>query len=164
MDGIRPIVCLVFLSLLACAAGPVPSTEPANLALNKPASASSIENDEHSAARADDGDSQTCWRADDEPEGTPEWWQVDLGKPAHVTGCQICWPYDGKVYRYRIEGSADGKDWSGLSDKTTNSDKSQVQDVKFANAPDIRYVKITVTGFEEGCWASICEVKVFGLE
>jgi hypothetical protein len=23
-------------------------------------------------------------------------------------------------------------------------------------------VKVTVTGFEEGCWASICEVKVFG--
>jgi hypothetical protein len=150
------------LSVLSCAGGPIGPAEPVNLALNKPACSSSIENDEHSAAHANDGDPDTCWRADDEPEGGPEWWQVDLEKPVDLSGCQICWPYDGKNYRYKVEGSADRKTWSVLSDQTHTVAKSQVQDLKFQSAGAVRYVKVTVLGFEEGCWASISEVKLFG--
>jgi len=157
-----PLFIVLGLFLLAGAAAQISAAEPVNLALNKPASSSSVENDEHRAAQANDGDPATCWRADDEPEGGPEWWQVDLEKPVDLSGCQICWPYDGKVYRYKVEGSADRKTWALLSDQTKNTAKSQVQDVKFGNARQIRYLKVTVTGFEEGCWASICEVSVFG--
>jgi hypothetical protein len=135
---------------------------PTDLALNKPASSSSIENDEHGAAKANDGDLQTCWRADDEPEDGPEWWQVDLERPFDLSGCQIRWPFDGKRYRYKVEGSADRKNWSLLSDQTNTTATSQVQDLKFQKARQVRYVKITVTGLDEGCWASISEVKVFG--
>lgn len=152
------------LCLMACAGGPIWANEPANLALNKPASSSSIENDEHNAAQANDGDPETRWCADDEPEGTPEWWQVDLQTPADLSGCQIRWPYDGKKYRYKIEGSADGKSWTLLSDQTNTTATAQVQDPKFKIVSQVRYVKITVTGVDEGCWASICEVKIFGLE
>ncbi len=106
------------VSVLFSAGGASGPAAAVNLALNKPASASSVENDEHSAAQANDGDPATCWRADDEPEGGPEWWQVDLQKPIDLSGCQICWPYDGKNYRYKMEGSADGKNWSVLSDET----------------------------------------------
>ena len=106
---------LLAFSRVTGAGGPV---DPVNLALNKPASSSSIENDEHNAAQANDGDSDTCWRADDEPEGGAEWWQVDLEKAADLGGCQICWPYDGKIYRYKVEGSADRKNWAVLSDQT----------------------------------------------
>ena len=134
-----------------------------NLALKKPASSSSVENDEHNAARANDGNLDTCWRADDEPEGGAEWWQVDLEKPADLSGGQICWPYEGKNYRYKVEGSTDRKTWTVLSDQTKTVSKSQVQDLKFDNARAVRYLKVTVTGFEEGCWPSICEVKVFGI-
>src|SRR5271154_4227066 len=77
--------------------------ESQNLALNKPASSSSIENDEHNASQANDGDPETCWRADDEPEGGAEWWQVDLGKPLDLSGCAIRWPFDDKNYRYKVE-------------------------------------------------------------
>ena len=150
------------LFLLCCAGGAIGAGEPHNLALHKPATSSSIENDEHSAAQANDGDPDTCWRADDEPEGKPEWWQVDLEKPVDLSGCQICWPYDGVKYRYKVEGSADGKNWSLLSDQTKTTSISQVQNLKFDNARAIRYMKITVTGFDEGYWASIAEVKVFG--
>ena len=162
-EATRP-ACLfaLVLAILCCAGGASGPADPVNLALNKPARSSSVENDEHSAAQANDGDPATSWRADDEPEGGPEWWQVDLEKPLDLSGCQICWPYDGKVYRYKVEGSADRKTWSLLSDQTKTTDKSQVQDLKFENARQVRYVKVTVTGFEEGCWASICEVKVFG--
>src|SRR5580692_13179462 len=93
------LASVLTLSLMFCPPGPI-FAGTINLALNKPASSSSIENDEHSAAQANDGDPETCWRADDEPEGGPEWWQVDLEKPADLSGCQICWPFDGVKYRY----------------------------------------------------------------
>jgi hypothetical protein len=149
--------------LLACTA-PLWSAEPNNLALHKPASSSSIENDEHSAAKANDGDPDTSWCADDEPENGPEWWQVDLEKTVELTGCQIRWPYDGKKYQYKVEGSTDRKKWSRLSDQTKSESKSQVHELKFRNADRARYVRITVTGFDDGCWASISEVKLFGKE
>jgi hypothetical protein len=152
------------LFLLAWMAIPTLAAHPANLALNKPACSSSVENDEHSAAQANDGDPLSCWRADDEPEGGPEWWQVDLEKPFDLSGCQIRWPFEGKRYRYKVEGSTDRKHWSLLSDQTNATATSQVHNLKFQKASQVRYVKITVTGLDEGCWVSICEVKVFGLQ
>ncbi len=156
-------VVLAF-SFLSCVRVPLCAADPANLALNKPACSSSVENDEHGAAQANDGDPQTCWRADDEPEDGPEWWQVDLEKPFDLSGCQIRWPFAGKRYRYKVEGSADRKSWSLLSDQTNATATSQVHNLKFQKARQVRYLKITVTGLDEGCWVSICEVKVFGLE
>lgn len=150
------------LSLLSFATGSTRGPETQNLALNKPATCSSIENDEHNAAAANDGDPHTCWRADDEPEGVADWWQVDLQKPVDLSGCQIRWPFDGMTYRYKVEGSADGKTWSMLSDRTRSTVTLQVHDLTFKDARGIRYVKITITGFDDGCWASISEVKVFG--
>jgi hypothetical protein len=135
-----------------------------NLALNKPATSSSIENDEHDAAKANDGDSETCWRADDEPEGGPEWWQVDLGKSFELSACQIRWPFDRKRYRYKVEGSGDEKTWTILSDQTKTNSTSQIHKLKLKDTGPVRYLRITVTGVDEGCWASICEVKVFGSE
>ena len=160
----RPACLLgVVLPFLACAAGAVGAANPVNLALHKPARSSSIENDEHNAAQANDGDPDTSWCADDEPEGGAEWWQVDLQKPFDLSGCQITWPFNGKNYRYKVEGSADQKNWSLLCDRTKTQARAQVQDLKFENARQIRYVKVTVTGFDDGCWASIAEVRVFGL-
>ena len=128
------------------------------------ATASSIENDEHDASQANDGDADTRWCADDEPEGVPDWWMVDLRKAADLSGCQIRWPYDGMHYRYKVEGSADGKHWSMLSDQTKATATTQVHDLKLAGAKPVRYVKITITGLDDGCSPSICEVKVFGVK
>jgi hypothetical protein len=155
---------LLALSLLSGTRVPICAAEPVDLASNRPASSSSVENDEHSAAMANDGDPTTFWCADDEPEEGPEWWQVDLEKPFDLSGCQIRWPFDGKRYRYKVEGSADRKDWFLLSDQTDTVATSQVHKLKFQKARQVRYVKITLTGVDEGCWVSICEVKVFGLE
>ena len=151
------------LSVLAYACVPIFAAEPINLALNKPASSSSVENDEHNAAKANDGNAETCWSADDEPVGGPEWWQVDLEKPFDLSGCQIRWPFDGKRYRYKVEGSTDGTHWSLLSDQTKTTSTVQVHNLKFLHARQVRFVKITVTGLDDGCWVSICEVKVFGI-
>jgi hypothetical protein len=157
--------------MLAMLIGALPSAllsnapaEPRNLALNKPATSSSIENDDHTAAQANDGNANTCWRADDEPEGGPEWWQVDLQKPVNLSGCEIVWPYDGMNYRCRVEGSPDLKTWLLLSDQTNTKSRLQTQNLKFNDARGVRYVKITVTGFDDGCWASLSEVRIFGSE
>ena len=152
------------LSCLCGAGVPLRAAEPENLALKKPACSSSIENDEHNAAMANDGDPKTSWCADDEPEGGPEWWQVDLEKPFDLSGCQIRWPFAGKKYRYKVEGSADCKSWSLLSDQTKSKSTSQVHNLKFQKANQVRYVRITVTGLDEGCWVSISEVKILGLK
>jgi alpha-L-fucosidase len=154
---------LAFVCVLAVCV-PLSAAEPTNLALHKPASSSSIENDEHNAARANDGDPDTYWCADDEPEDGPEWWQVDLEQTYVLSGYQILWPYDGKKYQYRVEGSTDRKKWSMLSDQTKTKTTSQVHDLKFSQPTKTRYVRITVTGLDEGCWASIAEVKLFGNE
>ena len=136
--------------------------ESPNLALNKPATSSSIENDEHSASRANDGNIRTCWRADDEPEGGPEWWQVDLEGRFDLSGCEIVWPYDDMNYRFRVEGSADGKRWSLLSDQTQTRARSGSRNLRFEEVRGVRFVRITIVGFDDGCWASLSEVRVFG--
>ena len=153
---------LAFLLATFFCAGVAAAEQPAYLALKKPATASSVENDEHNAARANDGNPATCWRADDEPENGPEWWKVDLEKPARLRGCRVTWPYENKNYRYKVEGSLDGKDWTLLSDQTRSSSKAQTHELKFEKGLPVRFVRITVTGFDEGCWASICEVEIFG--
>jgi alpha-L-fucosidase len=162
--GIARAGCGVVLALsfLACPSSPMGAAAPSNLALNKPACSSSIENEEHNAAQANDGDPATWWCADDEPEGGPEWWQVDLQKPCDLSGCQIRWPFQGQRYRYKVEGSTDRKNWSLLSDQTHTTATVQVHNLKFQKARQARYVKITVTGLDDGCWVSISEVKVFG--
>src|SRR5438067_1326791 len=105
------------MAMASCAQGPAWQAGRHNLALNKPASCSSLENDEHHAGKANDGDPNSYWCADDEPEVGPEWWQVDLQRRADLSACEICWSYDGKNYRYRIEGSVEGKLWTLLSDQ-----------------------------------------------
>jgi hypothetical protein len=138
------------------------SVLPTDLALQRPATSSSIENEEHDASHANDGKFDTCWRADDEPEGGPDWWQVDLGKTFELTACQITWPYDGMNYRYKVEGSADHVRWLPLSDQMRTTSRAQVQHLVFDRAGGVRYFRITIVGFDDGCCASVSEVNVFG--
>jgi hypothetical protein len=159
--GYRACVAGLGLCLVAATPGGTPPAEQ-NLALHKPATASSIENADQNAAKANDGDDDTHWCADDEPENGAEWWQVDLQKTADLTGGQITFPYDGKHYRFKVEGSADRKTWTMLSDQSQSTARTRVRDLSFNHGSAFRYVKITITGFDEGCWASISEVKIFG--
>ena len=130
-----------------------------NLAFKRPATASSTE-DGNTPGLACDGDADTRWCA--AGGSTPQWWQVDLGGPHDLSGCEICWEADGRRYQYLVEGSADGRTWSLLADRRETRDQSQVQNLKFA-ATAVRYLRVTVTGLPRTplTWASICEVKVW---
>ena len=131
-----------------------------DLALGKPATTSSVQTQPgFGPERANDGDASTRWCAADAQTGC--WWQVDLGQPADLSGCEITWEFNGRRYQYLVEGSADGKNWETLSDQRNTQDKEQEQHLSFQSS-GVRYLRITVTGLEKGAWASICDVKVFG--
>jgi beta-glucanase (GH16 family) len=130
-----------------------------NLALRKPAAASSEQAPEHLAAMAADGDEGTRWSARDGAAG--QWWQVDPEKQSDLTGAELQWEMENRNYRFVVEGSADAKTWQTLSDQSKTDCTWQIQDVKFS-AGGIRYVRVRVTGLEPGTWASLAEVRVFG--
>lgn len=137
-----------------------PKTEsvPVNLAAGKTATASASQ-DGHPPEHAIDGKGDTRWCS---PNGDPgQWWQVDLGQPEDLTGCQVEWEMDGVNYRYRVEGSADGNSWSMLSDQTKSEDKDQVQRLTF-EAKGVRYVRLTTTQLTPGCWGSFIEFEAYG--
>ncbi len=167
INGRLPLFVLGFAVLVTISFAPnvrsedKPSTQPTDLAVNKPATASSTESDEHAAGKANDGDSDTRWCADG--DSTPQWWQVDLGKPATITGITIKWEFDEKQYQYVVEGSADGATWKTLSDQSASTEKKQDQTLTFKTPGEgMRYVRIRITGLDDGCWASMFDVRVMG--
>jgi putative heme-binding domain-containing protein len=138
-----------------------PALVPIDLALNKTASASSFQDDGRSALRAFDGDPNTRWCASG-PDA-PQWLAVDLQKPEELTGCRLLWEKDQTPYGYKVEGSADGKNWQLLVDETAAALRTQSQGHKFA-AQDTRYVKLSIVGLTAGAWASLFEFEVLGRE
>lgn len=100
------------------------------------------------------------WCASDDT--TPQWWQVDLGKPEAISRIVIRWEFDGKTYDYRVEGSEDGSHWTMLADRANNASVSQDQTLTI-RGETARYVRITVTRLPDpGVWASIRAVRVYG--
>jgi putative heme-binding domain-containing protein len=132
---------------------------PEDLSKGKPATASSTQSPDHAPGDAVDGNLATRWCADG--PSSPQWWQVDLGKPEDLAGIHIVWEQDGVQYQYKVEGSEDGKSWTMLSDQTKSVERDQDRTHEFL-ARSVRYVRVTATGLKEGAWASIFEVQVYG--
>jgi putative heme-binding domain-containing protein len=131
---------------------------PINLALKKPASAPRSQ-EGHEPAHGNDGNDDTRWCSPD--AGAPYTWQVDLEKPEELTGAKISWEQEGAHYKYKLEGSADGKTWSMLADQSEGKLEAQDQELKFA-ATGIRYVRLTFLGGRAGSWGSFFELEVHG--
>ncbi len=132
-----------------------------NLAKGQPATASSEEaNKGNLAAKAFDGSADSRWCASGPNEN--EWLQVDLGKPQTLTGFRIDWEANHSAYRYKIEGSTDGKEWKVLTDASKN-DKNGASEQDFM-VDAVRYVRVTFLGNSEGGWGSIREFEIFGTQ
>ncbi len=133
--------------------------EGTNIALNK-YSISDSQQSGNIASNGNDGNTSTRWCAAD--GSFNHWWTVDLGALYNINGSQVTWEKAGKIYKYKVEVSTDNSNWTLKVDKTNNTSNQQVQTDSFStNAA--RYVRITVTGMESGCWASFSEFKVFGV-
>ncbi len=133
---------------------------PVNLARGKPTRASASQAG-HPPEHAVDGNPETRWCSPDASPGQS--WQVDLGEPREITGCQVTWEMDDTNYRYKIEGSTDGQTWRLLSDQTETKLADQVQTLKFS-AQGIRHVRLAITGLVSGRWGSFFEFEVHGTE
>ncbi len=136
------------------------ATDLPNLALKKTATASASQ-DGNPPENAVDGNADTRWC--NAGAATGAWLQIDLEKAQPLGGCEITWEHDGAVYKYVVEGSADGKTWTPLNDQRGTTAATQQQKLALAGDP-VRYVRITVTGLDDGSWASICELKLFDTE
>jgi DNA-directed RNA polymerase subunit RPC12/RpoP len=127
-----------------------------NIALNKPAFASSQES-QHPPQNGNDGNTTTRWCA---VNGSIfQWWEVDLGAIVVITNTRVLWEQNS-VYQYKIEVSPNNTNWTMAVDRTTNFTLAQTNSDNFSATG--RYVRIVVTGLQPGSWASFCEFQVFG--
>jgi hypothetical protein len=129
-----------------------------DVAFNRPTEASS-EAAGHNGAQVLDGDNSTYWAAADDKVGA--WWQVDLEQPHTINSIQINFPTAG-AYRYKIEGSADGANWTPLVDDSETRSTKRGRTDEFAAGTHCQFVRITFTGLPEGKPAAISEVKIDG--
>ena len=135
----------------------------ANLAFNKPVSASShyrdtVRHHEYLPAYAVDDNNATLWRPGDNRMG--HWLQVDLGSPQRVRRTHTQFEYGTWFYQYLIEHSLDGKKWSVFADRRSNTRWGS----PLVDSGDVeaRYLRLTVTGVEyPGLFGALWNFKAF---
>lgn len=126
-----------------------------NLALGKPALASSESNAQQTAAAAFDGDMSTRWSGG---EAADNWLQVDLGEMYKVSRVIIEWE-DSYAKGYKLQTSADGQAWTDVFTEPNGNGGTDTIDL---NA-DTRFIRMQGTE-KSGPWGySIYEMKVFGV-
>lgn len=129
-----------------------------NLALNKPATASTSFSSAYAPSMAVDADpNNTRWCAVNGTNG--QWLRVDLGATYNLTGTKIKWESNG-VWRYKVEVSTNGSTWTLAVDRTANNAPAQTYDDTFTASG--RYVRVTATTNQPGHWASIFDFQVMG--
>ncbi|WP_306211248.1 protein kinase domain-containing protein [Actinoplanes sp. RD1] len=101
------------------AAAPKGKTNPSgrNLALGRPAEASSLEGDPWSAAGAVDGDATTRWSSG---FSDPQWLRVDLGARWQISEVVLRWE-NSHATHYRVEISTDAKKWKTVYSTTSSA-------------------------------------------
>lgn len=136
-----------------------PLAPPVLLSQGMPATASAF-GVGYEPGKATDGDLlNTRWGAS--TKGFPQWWRVDLGASRSLRQVVINWySAASRSYKYRIEVSNDGVNFTTAVDKTANTVKGNSTDSFTANG---RYVRVTVTGCSDQTGqASFYECRVYG--
>ncbi|GLW09376.1 hypothetical protein Misp01_45050 [Microtetraspora sp. NBRC 13810] len=132
-------------------------TQPptANLALNKPATASSLEAPEFPASAAVDGSPTTRWAS---AFADPQWIQVDLGATYTIDRVRLVWE---AAYgsAYQIQTSPNGTTWTTV--RTITGANGGEDDHTALNA-SARYVRIYGTTRATGWGYSLFTFEVFG--
>ncbi|ATB27203.1 discoidin domain-containing protein [Melittangium boletus] len=155
MERLRGLLCALAMmgGVWAALDGRTAHAASGNLALSGTVSASSASAD---ALKARDGSLSTAWIASG--TASPQWLQFDLGALHTLSRVEQSFTQLG-TWRFKIEASIDGTNWAALVDRTTGA-AGQV----FGESVNgtFRYVKLTVTGSQEGFAASSRELRVFG--
>ena len=70
-------------------------------------------------------------------------------------------PHPPFIYKYIIEGSADGERWTTLVDASANAEDAPHRLHVLPRAAKVRYLRITSMGDVDGCF-SLYDLRVFG--
>ncbi len=125
-----------------------------NLALGKPASASSESNSEQTAGKAFDGDLSTRWSASQNPDN---WLQVDLGGTYNLSEVDLRWEAS-YAKAYKLQASTDGTTWRDMYTQSNSPGGTE----KLPVSGQARYVRMQ--GIQmSGQWGySLYEMQVYG--
>jgi hypothetical protein len=135
------------------ATGPAPETALPDLALHKPAAASSTA--EGDPKNAFDGSLSTRWASVIGSDN--EWLSVDLGADTTIAEMQLSWE-TAFARAYQIQVSPDGNQWSDVY--STQDGHGGVEDIKF-DPVETRYVRILCSKRGSPYGYSLWECKVF---
>jgi hypothetical protein len=125
-----------------------------NLALNHPATASSLENAGSPASNAVDGNLGTRWSS---AFSDPQWLQVDLGSVQTICKVILNWEAAyGKAFQ--IQTSNDGTTWTPIYSTTTGTGGTQTLNVSGSG----RYIRMYGTARGTAYGYSLWEFSVYG--
>jgi hypothetical protein len=158
-----PVIVASF-SLIAAPAAVAADARPAlplaascgttNLALNRPATASSLENASFPASNATDGNSGTRWSS---AFSDPQWLEVDLGSSQAI--CQVTLQWETAYAKaFQIQVSADNSTWTTIFSTTAGTGGNQALNVTGTG----RYLRMFGTTRATQWGYSLWELGVFG--
>ncbi|MEV5686081.1 discoidin domain-containing protein [Streptomyces sp. NPDC052164] len=134
-----------------------PPVDGTNVALNKPATASSAQASYGDcpcpAANATDGKPETRWASD---WSDPQWIQVDLGAPTAFRKLQLVWNA-AYATSYEVQVSNDGTTWRTVHTTTTGNGDIDTLDV----AETARHVRLQLKARGTGWGYSLHEFGVY---
>ncbi|MBN1410364.1 MAG: discoidin domain-containing protein [Spirochaetales bacterium] len=135
---------------------PTPSSPPSttNIALGKPATSSSNENDGTAANYAVDGNTGTRWSS---AFSDPQWLQVDLGSTATVSSVVLRWE-TACATAYQIQISSNASTWTTLYSTTSGSGGTVTHNVSGSG----RYIRMYGTSRATAWGYSLWEFEVYG--
>jgi hypothetical protein len=124
-----------------------------NIALNKPATASSTENAGSPAANAFDGNLGTRWSS---AFSDPQWVEVDLGSSQPI--CQVTLAWEAAYAKaFQIQTSTDGSTWTTIYSTTTGTGGTQTLNVSGTG----RYIRMYGTARATQYGYSLWEFSVY---
>ena len=160
----RRLACLLAsaIVLLSALAGGLSATAPAasaascgttNVALNKPATASSTENASSPASAATDGNTGTRWSSG---FSDPQWLEVDLGSVRSICGVTLNWEA-AYATGFQIQVSSDNANWTTVYSTTTGTGGNQTLNVTGSG----RYIRMYGTARATQYGYSLWEFQAF---
>src|SRR5215216_5945326 len=153
----------ILVASVACFALGCTSAQAQDLALNRPATASSTERglSQYRPANANDGNSSSRWSSD---HVNNQWWQVDLGSIRSINRVELNWEAAyARQYRIRTRTSTSNS-WSRAANVTISSPGLKTHTFATRNA---RYVRIQgdvrATPWGISLWdARVCNISCSG--
>jgi beta-galactosidase len=136
----------------------VPGAQELRLAADRPTRASSSAATS-SSANVNDGKTSTFWQAAGD-DITP-WIRVDLENTYSLNRVQLVFPEAG-LYRYKIEVSANGTDWTTVVDQSQSENTDQMRTATGNFGSGIRFLRVSFSGAPQGKAAALTEVAVGG--